>query len=360
MNSKSKLGQFYTTNSDYILQGISIPSGSKVIEPFVGDGDLVRWCETQGCNSECYDIDPPKSSYAKSIVIQDTLMFPPNYDDKFIVTNPPYLALNKAEKLSEENPFTKWGVSDLYKAFVSSFCEQRPAGGVMIVPLNFLCDAKGTESRKEFLSKFHIERVNIFEDAVFEDTSYTVCAIRFSSSDKAITSADIPGVIYPGGKEVSIKLSEKYDWQIAGEVFCKDIHSQYKISRLVNANDTPLKKDARDKCLKPKSLNKITNLLLHCVDGKGRDRGAKVRLEWNEVPLFGKDTDRSFCTLVIEPPLSREEQRKLIVNFNDRLDRLRRDYHSLFMTNFREFGRKRISFSTAFKIIKMCLEKEKG
>ena len=55
MNSKSKLGQFYTTNSDYILQGMKVPDGVNVIEPFCGQGDLVKWV---GREVERYDIDP--------------------------------------------------------------------------------------------------------------------------------------------------------------------------------------------------------------------------------------------------------------------------------------------------------------
>ena len=42
--SKKTLGQFYTTKSDYILQGFVIqPTVISVIEPFVGNGDLLPW-----------------------------------------------------------------------------------------------------------------------------------------------------------------------------------------------------------------------------------------------------------------------------------------------------------------------------
>jgi methylase of polypeptide subunit release factors len=42
---------------------------------------------------EIYDIEP-KQSY---IIQRDTLKNPPNYDGKFILTNPPYIARNKNE-----------------------------------------------------------------------------------------------------------------------------------------------------------------------------------------------------------------------------------------------------------------------
>lgn len=42
--SKSKLGQFYTTNYNYILQNMILPDKIKIIiEPFVGNGDLLNF-----------------------------------------------------------------------------------------------------------------------------------------------------------------------------------------------------------------------------------------------------------------------------------------------------------------------------
>jgi hypothetical protein len=40
---KQKLGQFYTTNYEYILQNLNIPKNiTKIIEPFTGNGDLLK------------------------------------------------------------------------------------------------------------------------------------------------------------------------------------------------------------------------------------------------------------------------------------------------------------------------------
>ena len=42
--SKQRLGQFYTTNYDYILSNMKIPENTKhIIEPFVGNGDLLNF-----------------------------------------------------------------------------------------------------------------------------------------------------------------------------------------------------------------------------------------------------------------------------------------------------------------------------
>ena len=88
---KSKLGQFYTTNYEYILSNMIIPDDIDIIiESFCGNGDLLKFLKKDYI-LECYDIEP-KHSY---IIQRDTLKNPPNYDGKFILTNPPYIARNK-------------------------------------------------------------------------------------------------------------------------------------------------------------------------------------------------------------------------------------------------------------------------
>ena len=107
---KQILGQFYTTNYKYILQNMTIPKDVvDIIEPFAGNGDLLHFIIDDMKNNmdkkykiECYDIDPkPLNPAVKSIaelipyVKQDTLMYPPDLNNKFVLTNPPYLARNK-------------------------------------------------------------------------------------------------------------------------------------------------------------------------------------------------------------------------------------------------------------------------
>ena len=92
--NKRNLGQFYTTNFDYILQGIDIPLNVKhILEPFVGKGDLLKFIKNKdNYTFELYDIDPKYNNSIK----RNTLLNPPSYKDKFILTNPPYLSRNKS------------------------------------------------------------------------------------------------------------------------------------------------------------------------------------------------------------------------------------------------------------------------
>ncbi len=60
-SAKQKLGQFYTTNYEYILQNLKVPRKIKnIIEPFAGNGDLLKFLGDKEYNIECYDIDPKK------------------------------------------------------------------------------------------------------------------------------------------------------------------------------------------------------------------------------------------------------------------------------------------------------------
>lgn len=79
MTTKQKLGQFYTTNYDYILQNLYIPENIiKIIEPFAGNGDLLNFIKDKdNYHIECYDIEPKKDY----IIQKNTILDPPNFNN---------------------------------------------------------------------------------------------------------------------------------------------------------------------------------------------------------------------------------------------------------------------------------------
>lgn len=84
---------------------------------------------------------------------------------------------------------------------------------------------------------------------------------------------------------------------------------------------------------------------------------------YNEEPFYGKNTDRVFATILIKPNNENnktiiedtENQEEIIEDFNIYLNKMRKKYNSLFLTNYRESkngnGRKRISFKLCYKLI---------
>lgn len=337
MNKKSELGQFYTTNSDYILQGMGTPSDAKLIEPFVGNGDLVDW--SRRSDWEKFDIEPA----GEDVSLQDTLMSPPDYSDKYVVTNPPYLASNKTKN---QQVFEKWSQSDLYKCFIKSLIDGNIAGGIMIIPLNFLCD-RDTKLREQFFTKYHINKINIFEEQVFDDTDYTVCSIQF---ERGAQHGAFPATIYPSRTAVNIDLGSSTGWRIAGYLF-ESVQSNYKIGRLVE-----------DKTYTPRRKNApfVTGLKLRAIDGGSMDN--RIKLLANQEPFCGKISDRTNATITTNIEIKNEQE--IADKFNETIEKLRTEYHSLFLTNYRmsskHYARKRISYTLAFNIIKMILEDNKG
>jgi hypothetical protein len=332
MELKKSLGQFYTTNSEYILQNLKLPDNIQVVEPFVGQGDLVRWVEKNVNyeSIETYDLDPK----IKCDNVVDTIKFPPIYENKFVITNPPYLAKNKN---NNKELYDKYNVDDLYKAFIITLIEGKCEGGIMIIPLNFF-SSENSETRLKFLSKYHIECVNVFEEQVFNDTSYTICSFNFFRRD-IIKEQDVKFMIYPSKKEMIFNLSEEHGFRIGGNIL--NGKNLYKIGRLLIGQESS------------------TNMTLYSVDS-GTNEG-RIRLVIHDEPYFGKQTDRVFCTITCPHVL--KNQNEICEKFNSKIEELRVEYNSLFLTNYREstkhYSRKRISFKQAFCLMNEIISENK-
>lgn len=317
---KKDLGQFYTTNYYYILQNCVIPKNVKIIiEPFAGNGDLLNFIENKDLYIiESYDIEPKK----KFIKKRDTLKNPPDYTNKFILTNPPYLARNKNKN---KELYELYNCNDLYKCFIKSSLDCD--GGIIIVPLNFLTSIRKSDTllRKEFLEKFNIVHVNIFEEQVFDDTSYTVCVIQFEKGK----TKEFPCYFYPSNKKVMLSF---YKEIIGGEIYYLSQNNKYTIERATK--ETKIKEN-------------ITNILVKCIDDT-----TKINASFSEKYIDNTEnlTARSYLTLVITPQINEQIQKELINNFNSFMEEYRNKYNSLFLTNYRENNRKRISFDLVFKI----------
>jgi len=332
---KQKLGQFYTTNYKYILTDLEVPKNvKKIIEPFCGNGDLLNFIDKKKYICECYDIDPKHKYISK----RDTIKNPPKYSNSFIITNPPYLSRNKSK---QKELFDDNDVNDLYKCHIKNLLDNNPIGGIIIIPLNFFCSIRNMdiELRKKFLNTYIIKKLNIFEEKVFDDTTYTVCSFQYEY--KPNSNQSIPITIYPSKKKLNFLLNEDNNYTIGGEIYNISNNEDYKISRLLEKEESN------------------TNLLLKAIDD---NENSKIKLEYvsNEKIYYGKISSRTYATLTITPSISEDIQKKIAIDFNNYLDDKRDKYNSLFLTNFREskkIARKRISFDLAYKIVGMLLQK---
>jgi len=340
---KKEHGQFFTTNYKYILQDLNINSIlindniKKIIEPFCGNGDLLNILDDNLKNIECYDIDVKKDF----ITQRDTLTNPPDYRNSFILTNPPYLSKNKTKNKSI---FNKYDTDDLYKCFILSILEKDniAEGGVIIIPLNFISSIrkKDIKLRKQFINVYDVVKINVFEENVFDDTSYTTCSILFEKKKNDICA--MPIKIFPSGNEYNFILNSKNNYTIGGNIYNLEQNEKYKIIRATKKNEND---------------NGLTNILVKCIDDNSKNKISLKFVEDNNnryIDNTPKLSARSYATLIINPPIDKQTQQTLCDNFNIFLNNERYKYNSLFLTNFREskdIARKRISFALVYKIV---------
>jgi hypothetical protein len=365
MNDKKQLGQFFTTNADYILSGFSkLVKNKNVSDPFAGSGDLMFWARNNGAKTITgFDVD---DRYANNLTIlkNDSINNPKKYN--FILTNPPYLHKNKADQNTKEKYFSGQNSSleDLYQVSLKSILNSDE--GVVIVPLNFLSAENSERIRRMFLEKFYITRVNIFTEQVFSDTTYNVISFHYKKKIDNSDSMKFTAFLFPGNTKILLELKKDFGWQMGGEFIAKikSTENMLGVYRLTtdHLKDGPVKmrlafnniKDVEE-CALDKNLTEAINkniLFLRAIDSKN---GKKIQLEdirkYKVYGLVGKDTSRNMAHLFFRKALTIEEQIKLIKIFNQQLEEARNKYLSLFLTNFRDNNRKRISFDFAYKML---------
>lgn len=340
-SKKTALGQFYTDNYGYILKSLwrDYINGT-IVEPFVGNGDLINYVKEMDFegNLELYDLD---SKYLNCIK-KDTLLNPPNYKDKWVITNPPYLARNKNKT---KTIYDKYEVNDLYKAFIINLIDGDVNGGIIIIPLNFWSSIRENDFslRNKFLSKYKVSHLNIFEESVFSDTNYTVCSFVFRKKDIIFNSQNIKTTIYPDDINMNLSVDRKNKWLFGGDIYNIIPNKNIKVARLVENKE-----------------NKgyfSTSILLHAIDS-GTFDGKRISLEPDNELFYGKETSRGQATIISNIKLNEEQEFILCEKFNEFLEEKREKTHSLFLVNYREskeYARKRIPFNLAYLIINKIL-----
>src|SRR3989344_4844440 len=363
--NKKQLGQFFTRNSDYILQGFEeFVKGKEIVDPFAGSKDLIFWAEKNKAKKvKGFDCDKNLVDNEK-VFYNDSINNPKEY--KFVLTNPPYLHKNKADIKTKNIFFTAKNsvFEDLYQ--VSIFSVMGTEEGILIVPLNFLCAENSAKIRNIFFDKFEIIKLNIFSEQVFEDTTNNVISFYFKKKDKRSAKNEIPVIIFPSREKVKFILEKKFDWQFGGDFInkIKDTKNHLGIFRLtedyLQSGEYKVEmslqniKDKKTFQLNEKIKKAIEKniLFLRAIDGKN---GKKIQLEdirkYDIIGLVGKNTSRNMAHLIFKEEIPIKEQEVLMEIFNKELNRKRKKYLSFFLTNFRDNNRKRISFDLTYKFL---------
>jgi len=358
---KQQLGQFFTKNTSYILQGLErFIKCKNVTDPFAGAGDLLKWAEASGASSVVgYDIDKTKSDNSL-IFYNDSLQNPKKYE--FILTNPPYLYQNK---MKDKSLLVNSKHTDLYQLSLEKIMNSEE--GIAIVPINFLSAENSKYIRELFLVKFEIKKVNYFSEQVFEDTTYNVIAFYYKKKKIPTHKMNIDFTIYPQKKYSKITLYQEYNWQIGGE-FLAEINAYSNKLRISRLEEEDLQKGNNTIRAAYNNLDKIKKfnvnddvlskirkniVVLKAIDS-GSESG-KICLDdirkYNLDALISIKTSRHQIQLLFPESVSIREQEKIIELFNKEIEDKRNRYHSLFMTNYRDKDRKRISFNFAYNLV---------
>ena len=370
--SKAQLGQFFTTNSDYILQGLEgFVKNKEITDPFAGNQDLFNWAKKNGCKKIIgFDCDKNYTD-DKNVFPNDSINNPKKY--KFVLTNPPYLHKNKADKKTKGNFFSGAHSSfeDLYQISIYSILNSEE--GILIVPLNFLCAENSKKIRKLFFEKFKIVKLNVFSQQVFEDTTYNVISFYYKRKKDFSDKNKISAVIFPEKEKINFVIERKLGWQLGGN-FINQVKNAKNYLEIFRLTEDFLKSGNYEVKMALQNVKEIKNynihenvknvlerniLLLRAIDSKN---GKKIQLEdireYDILGLIGKNTSRNMAHIIFGQEIPVEEQKELMQAFNQELNRNRKKYFSFFLTNFRDNGRKRISFDFTYKFLNYLYEQK--
>jgi hypothetical protein len=185
--------------------------------------------------------------------------------------------------------------------------------------------------------------LNIFEEQVFDDTTYTICCFQFEL--KKSNNNELNIIVYPSKTIINTELNNNNNFMIGGDIYNLKLKNEYKITRLTKKN---IEKSN-------------TNILVKCIDDNINSQIGLTFVEDNDIYVDDtpNQTARTYATLIIEPKIEKDKQIQLITKFNNYLKQYRKKYNSLFLTNYREskdMARKRISFDLVYSITEYILE----
>jgi len=257
--------------------------------------------------------------------------------------------------------------------------------GIVIVPINFLSAENSRYIREMFFGKFVIERASYFAGQVFADTTANVMAFYYKRKEQETDKMTFPFTTYPQGVCFAItaikkpfgnfakqhtgicrniELRKQYGWRIEGENIARmEAPNILGIRRLL---ETDLKPGGiKVKC----ACNSLDCPKEYSVDEETRDmlkrnivvlkavdtRYSRLCLvdirEYEYDGLVGLSTSRNQMQAIFPKKVNIGMQEELIKAFNAEINKMRDIGDSLFITNFYDGNRKRISFSNVYGLL---------
>jgi hypothetical protein len=397
-NNQHRLGQHYSKEEELISNYNSILLKQKtkiIVDPFVGEGHLlfhylnlfefkIQKEILENKLIRGYDLfeknilfikEKMKAKYRLSndlvndlFHVRDSLLDTTLPKNTFILTNPPYLAKNVCKKNYQED-FKKYYLEEYKKEndyYEIALKEYSGYSGIWIVPSNLFSSDIMHKIRKQLI--LNLENIFIYQKKIFDDTDITVTTFfnnkNISSNKKKITfvnhtKTETNLVVSKDGN-----LSEEWDNikliknnnNIKQGYIDNNIKEGKKEVLLLNTN---YKEETFNITEEDEKHLKKNILILRTTD-TGTEQGKlglyTIEEIWGSKKTIGlvtKISSRVYTQLFFD--LSINEQLILKDKFNIEINNLRKKYHSIFLTNYKNSSngiqRKRITFKETFSLI---------
>ena len=331
---QSQLKQFFTHNYRVLRPFVQhyCPTARLAVDPFAGEGHLLRLFDNTNTRTLAIDIDPNVKPH---IVVDSFKALPAKLSrlECVAITNPPY---SHRHILQGEDPqlydtVVEAGYVDLYEYAIRRVIDQlgfKPT--FAMVPENFVA-SRTTRLRRELYR--NIVAIQIHSTSTCRDTQQPT----------------ILAYLHPQPVEsTDLWLDDCHEGTI--EVHPDGLRP--KLKDRGNYVDFGFKEGQTDE-------QRDTSILLQSTDGgteKNRIKLMPVREKFGTKHYPGKSTDRAYVQIVPRVPLSEQQSSLLIRAFNRWVDDWRAKTHGLGLTSFRSntdsgFRRKRIDWKLARLVI---------
>ena len=178
---------------DELFEGCEIPPpGAIIIDPFTGNGEIIKWAKKDNNFIISYDIEPQIPGVIKRNVFIDK----PSYYGAYVITRCPIQTKIESE---DKTIFEQYHTDNLYKCFIQCLIASNSAGGCIIVPTRFISGNRESEikRRNNFFKVFKTLRFNIFNDTI---------VISFRRRMYTETREEWKFVLYPEREEHTINI----------------------------------------------------------------------------------------------------------------------------------------------------------
>jgi len=190
------------------------------------------------------------------------------------------------------------------------------------------------------MKNFKITKVKYFEEKVFNDTTTTIVAFSFEKSNIELSQQNVDWIMMPSNIQITFNMTSLNNWIIGGDIYNLSIPENISVRRHIEGQ-------------KLRDNEQQTNITLNALDS-GTQNG-RINLTYIKDYVYpAKECSRTYATFRITgKTLNENEQIQICKDFNEFIEKKRKDTWSLFLPQFREskeYARKRIPFELAYRI----------